>query len=100
MDAGQGGAPNLRRIQAHVRGRVQGVAYRASTRHEARRLGLTGWVRNEPDGSVRLEAQGSADAVEALRVWLARGPSLAQVTGVDVGELAVVAGEADFVVRY
>ena len=83
-----------------MRGRVQGVAYRASTRHEASRLGLVGWVRNMPDGSVELEAQGPADVVEALIAWCRRGPSLAQVTSVDVDELPVDASAHHFEVRY
>jgi acylphosphatase len=90
MSGGQGASSdNLRRVRARVRGRVQGVAYRASTRHEARRLGLVGWVRNMPDGSVELEAQGPPDAVAALLAWCHEGPSLAAVTSVDVTDLPV-----------
>jgi acylphosphatase len=74
---------------------VQGVAYRASTRHEATKLGLSGWVRNCADGSVELEAQGPADVIDALIAWCRRGPSLAKVTSVDVTELAVGADGAD-----
>lgn len=55
------------RLELVVRGRVQGVYFRASTRDEARRLGLTGWVRNEPDGSVRVLAEGPRAALEALQ---------------------------------
>lgn len=47
-------------------GRVQGVGFRATTREIARRFPVTGWVRNEPDGSVRLEVQGEPDQVEAV----------------------------------
>jgi acylphosphatase len=88
-----------RRVRITVRGRVQGVGYRASTVYEASRLRLTGWVRNQPDGSVILEAQGPADRVAQLEGWCRRGPSLAKVTTCDVEELAVVAGEDDFDVR-
>src|SRR5215468_1563417 len=59
----------MRRVRAIVTGRVQGVAYRASTVYEARDHGLTGWVRNLPDGSVELEAQGDEDRVKALLAW-------------------------------
>jgi len=69
-----------------VRGRVQGVGFRASAAHEARRLGVTGWVRNLPDGSVELEARGPAAAVDALCAWLGHGPRGARVTRVDVHE--------------
>jgi acylphosphatase len=73
-----------------VRGRVQGVGFRASAAHEARRLGVDGWVRNLPDGSVELEARGAPAAVDALCTWLAQGPRGARVTGVDVHEFPVV----------
>ena len=88
-----------RRVRITVRGRVQGVGYRASTVYEASRLRLTGWVRNQPDGSVLLEAQGPSDKVAQLEAWCRRGPSLAKVTSCDVEELTVVAGEDDFDIR-
>lgn len=69
-----------------MRGRVQGVGFRASAAHEARRLGVGGWVRNRPDGSVELEARGAPAAVDALCAWLAQGPRGARVTGVDAYE--------------
>ena len=62
-----------------VSGRVQGVFYRAHTVDVARRLGLTGWVRNLPDGRVEIVAEGEEDALEKLRVWCRQGPPLAQV---------------------
>ena len=87
------------RARIVVRGRVQGVAYRASTQHKARELGLTGWVRNLEDGSVELEAQGAADVIDALQTWCHRGPSLAKVIGLDRTDLADVTGEAGFKIR-
>jgi acylphosphatase len=86
------------RIKARVRGRVQGVFYRASTEHEARARGLTGWVRNCDDGSVELEAEGPADRVDDLVAWCRRGPPAAQVSAVDVEPIAVL-GDRDFRVR-
>ena len=65
-----------------VTGRVQGVFFRASTREQARRLGLRGHARNLPDGSVEVVAVGSADALESLAAWLRQGPPLAQVAAV------------------
>lgn len=95
MTAGQGDTSSkVRRVRIRVRGRVQGVAYRAATRHEARRLGLDGWVRNLPDGSVEAEAQGDPETVAALITWCHDGPSLARVTGVDVEELPPATGPA------
>ena len=66
-----------------VRGQVQGVFYRASTEATARRLGLSGWVRNTEDGEVELVACGSAPQLDELEKWLWRGPANARVAGVE-----------------
>jgi acylphosphatase len=88
-----------RRLRARVRGLVQGVFYRASTCDVAADLGLAGWVRNCPDGSVELEAEGPGDALERLIAWCRQGPRGARVTGVDVEWLAETRGEKGFRVR-
>jgi acylphosphatase len=62
-----------------VTGRVQGVGFRWSAREEAKRLGLTGWVRNADDGSVEITAEGRADRLAAFAAWLKRGPAGARV---------------------
>lgn len=90
----------MRRIRAIVTGRVQGVSFRASTESEARRLGVVGWVRNRPDGSVELEAEGSDDQIAALIAWCHRGPSAARVTRVAVDELAPTGAEREFDITY
>jgi acylphosphatase len=90
----------MRRVRAIVTGRVQGVAYRASTVFEARGHGLTGWVRNLPDGSVELEAQGDEARVDELLAWCAHGPPAARVAGVHVEDRDVIAGEREFVQRW
>jgi acylphosphatase len=72
-----------------VRGRVQGVGFRASTAEQARRLGVVGWVRNQLDGTVEVEAGGDDAQVDALLAWLKRGPPSARVTGMDIVNLAV-----------
>lgn len=82
-----------------VRGRVQGVSYRASTRAEAERLGLTGWVQNRPDGSVGAEVQGDDAKVHAFVSWCRRGPPGAQVTGVEVETLSTLS-ETHFAIRH
>jgi acylphosphatase len=62
-----------------IQGHVQGVWFRESMRREAERLGVTGWVRNTPDGSVEAVAQGSHAAVDALIAWARSGPPMARV---------------------
>ncbi len=59
----------LKQLQLMVRGRVQGVFFRASTQREARRLGLTGWVKNRADGSVEIVAEGEEIAIRELYGW-------------------------------
>lgn len=76
--------PVRRRIV--VRGRVQGVGFRYSTVDQARRLGLRGWARNAPDGSVEILVEGSPAAVEQLIDWCRQGPPSARVASVHQSE--------------
>lgn len=71
------------RLELIVRGRVQGVAFRHYTCRQAQQLGLTGWVRNQPDGSVRIVAEGPEAALRALEVWAGHGPDHARVDAVE-----------------
>lgn len=71
-----------------VSGRVQGVSFRASTQARGRALGLTGWVRNLPDGRVEIQAGGDPEAMLAFEHWLGQGPELARVTALEVDDLA------------
>ncbi len=87
------------RVRATVRGRVHGVWYRDSCDSVARSLGVKGWVRNLPDGSVQVVAEGDRDAVNELLQWCHGGPPRANVTGVDVVDEQPT-GEREFRVRY
>ena len=78
----------MKAVQARVTGRVQGVSFRWYTQQRARELGVTGWVRNEPDGTVLLHAEGEDDAVDALVAWCHDGPGTAKVTDVAVRDAA------------
>ena len=75
--------PDVRRL-ATVSGRVHGVFFRDATVEQARRLGLSGSVGNADDGTVRVDAQGDAEAVDSLVAWLHDGPPDASVSGVEV----------------
>lgn len=71
------------RVEATVYGRVQGVSFRYYTQQKARQLGLTGWVANHPDGTVRLTAEGPQPELEELVDFLHKGPPVARVSQVD-----------------
>lgn len=86
------------RRAATIRGRVQGVSFRWYTREEAERLGVTGWVRNDADGTVRLEVQGDPHDVEALLRWCRDGPPQARVDDLVVEDLPVSGAGAGFAI--
>lgn len=67
-----------------VHGAVQGVFFRDSTRDEAGRRGVAGWVRNTPEGTVEAVFEGDQEAVEGMVSFAERGPSSAEVERVEV----------------
>lgn len=87
-------------LRAVVHGRVQGVNFRAYTVEEATELGLTGWVRNCPDRTVEVCAEGPRERLERLLQFLYRGSPSAQVTSVDVLWLPATHRYRGFEVRY
>jgi acylphosphatase len=88
-----------KRLVMIVTGRVQGVFFRASTRDEGRRLGVTGWVRNLPDGRVEVLAEGSEPELLRLASWCRMGPPGARVEGVELSWSAPTGEYRDFSVR-
>lgn len=88
------------RLTARVTGRVQGVYFRAFTRNQARLLELSGWVHNEYDGSVSLEAEGPRETLERLLVAIRRGPSGARVDHVSADWSEATGDYAGFAIRY
>lgn len=72
-----------KRIHLVVRGRVQGVFYRASAQREARQNGLCGWVKNRVDGTVEMVVEGEENQVKDFLTWAQVGPSSARVDKVD-----------------
>ncbi len=89
----------MERVRVVASGRVQGVFFRAATADEARRRGITGWVRNTADGRVSAEFQGSPDAVAALVEFCRAGPGSAEVECLDVAPVDPVPDETAFTVR-
>jgi acylphosphatase len=87
------------RLEATVRGRVQGVGFRWFVVRDASALGLTGWTRNEPDGSVRVVAEGPSAALDELESRLRRGPAAAEVTAVERARAAATGEFKTFSIR-
>ncbi|MBU0945847.1 MAG: acylphosphatase [Proteobacteria bacterium] len=89
-----------KRIHAVVHGRVQGVFFRETTCQQARRLGLSGWVRNLANGTVETEFQGDQKAVAQMLDWLAQGSTLSRVTRVESREKNPLGGESEFSIAW
>ena len=89
-----------RRIHVIVEGRVQGVFFRAYTKDEAVRLGMSGWVRNRPDGTVEALVEGEKSAVEKMEQWFHRGSPHSHVIKVHVTEEDPVGDTSTFEIHY
>ena len=92
-------ATETARLHAFLRGRVQGVGYRFFVQRQAEAAGLAGWVRNLPDGSVEVLAEGPRAHLETLLAGLRRGPRLSSVETVDHEWLGSTGVSGEFVVR-
>ena len=88
------------KLHAIVSGRVQGVFYRASLARQAKRLGLTGFVKNLPDGRVEYLVMGEPVAIDELRLWSAKGPPAAKVINVVIREDTRDELFTDFLIEY
>lgn len=97
--SGQASPGDVARVDATVRGRVQGVGFRYFAWREAQDLDLEGWVANEPDGTLRCLAQGPRDRVEAFLARLEAGPASAVVERVDARWLPASGSLGPFSVR-
>lgn len=84
----------------YLSGRVQGVGFRAFTRRNAQKLGVSGWVKNLSDGRVEAVIYGDRDKVEDLISRMETGPSLAEVEDIEVEEQKTPPAEKDFQIRY
>ena len=83
-----------------VKGKVQGVAFRAYKKSEARKIGLVGWVRNLPDGSVETILEGSAESVNLMLTWLRRGAPMSRVDDLIVLEEKPTGEFTDFDITF
>lgn len=76
----------MKRVHVLIKGKVQGVGFRASTRRRAKNLELAGWVKNLDNGDVEAVFEGSEENVDEMLDWCKKGPSLAKVVDVKVEE--------------
>ncbi|MBC9957216.1 acylphosphatase [Yimella sp. cx-51] len=90
----------LRAVEVRITGRVQGVFFRASCAEYARQLGVRGWVRNEPDGSVLAHFEGGWTSIEEILEWCRKGPRRADVEDVEVSKVAPIGAEGFDVDRH
>ena len=86
--------------RVNITGRVQGVFFRAETQRAAEQMGINGWVRNRPDGTVEGFFEGSQDQVEQMIKWCWQGSPRSKVTDVRVTWLPCEEGLAGFSIRY
>ncbi len=90
----------MKRLNIIVSGRVQGVGFRYFTQSIASSLGLTGWVKNLPNGQVEIEVQGDKELLNEFKKRISKGPSLARVDNIVEKEIPVQGGESTFSIRY
>ena len=90
----------LRAIRALIHGRVQGVFFRVYTRDKANQLGLVGWVRNNPEGSVECHAQGPDQAIAEFISFLHQGSPSSKVDDVAVNDVPVDSTLSSFKITY
>lgn len=74
----------MKRVELKIHGRVQGVFYRDGARRRANKLGITGFAKNESDGTVRIVAEGEEESLKKIIKWCYNGPIFAKVIVVDV----------------
>jgi acylphosphatase len=89
----------VKRTHLIISGRVQGVGFRYFCSEQAEGLGLTGYARNQTDGSVEVEAQGPEDKLEEFVTALYKGPRLARITNIEREDRTAVSRETEFEVR-
>ncbi|MBU1456040.1 MAG: acylphosphatase, partial [Proteobacteria bacterium] len=85
---------------AVIHGRVQGVFFRETTCQQAKRLGLSGWVRNLDNGTVETEFEGGQETVKSMLAWLAQGSTLSRVDRVESQERDPVYKESEFTITW
>ena len=89
-----------KRVEVTIKGHVQGVYFRANTRDRAKRLGVEGWVKNQPNGDVKAIFEGEREMLEDMIDWCHKGPPMARVDEVET-EWSEPSGDFDgFRIKY
>ena len=89
----------MKTIHLLIKGKVQGVFYRATAKEKAAELRLSGWIKNTDEGHVEAVASGTEDGIEAFITWCKKGPSGAEVNSVDVIETGEKISEGFLILR-
>lgn len=90
----------MKRYELKIIGNVQGVFFRVHSVSKAEKLGVTGWVANDADGTVSIVAEGSSNKLNEFADWCLSGPSRATVEKVEIKEAPYMAEFNDFSIRY
>lgn len=90
---------SIKTVHVYIRGKVQGVWFRATTKEQAEKHGVSGWVRNMNDGRVEALFEGKSENVDAMVDWCQRGSPLSNVKNVKVQELSNSVGCSDFKIK-
>ncbi|OPL12039.1 MAG: acylphosphatase [Firmicutes bacterium ML8_F2] len=89
-----------KRLTLKAYGRVQGVLFRDSTRRQAKKIGLTGWVSNQDDGTVKIVAEGKEEDLNQFIEWCYNGPILAKVDKIDIKWQKATGRFENFIIKY
>lgn len=90
----------VKRYKAVLTGNVQGVGLRVFAKEQATNLGVTGWIKNMPDGTVNLEMQGKQPEIDKLTAIIKKGNFIIKVETMNVEEIAPVKDDEAFVIKY
>ena len=88
---------DIKRVRLKIFGLVQGVNFRYYTKKQAEKLNLTGYAKNNPDGTVEVEAEGEEDKINQLIQLVKSGPPLARVEGIEIQERAIKKEEGFYI---
>lgn len=87
-------------VHITINGKVQGIWFRANTKQKAEQLGITGWVKNIPNGSVEAIFEGEENCIKEMIDWCQHGPPQAKVENIEIKEQSITNGFDEFLIKY